>query len=90
MVTVDATIHTMCFNYFLHKDGCVNGAAGSQYRCGAKAKYQSSPVPAVSFTPPRLPPSPLISLSLRIPSDFALIYNPRLIELHFSHFSTIC
>ncbi|KAA1118808.1 hypothetical protein PGT21_006792 [Puccinia graminis f. sp. tritici] len=51
MVTVDATIHTMCFNYFLHKDGCVNGAAGSQYRCGAKAKYQSSPVPAFGLPP---------------------------------------
>ncbi|KNE92664.1 hypothetical protein PSTG_13931 [Puccinia striiformis f. sp. tritici PST-78] len=46
LAVVDATIHTLCFNYFLGKDKCVNGAAGQKIRCGAKAKYQSKPVPA--------------------------------------------
>ncbi|OAV92604.1 hypothetical protein PTTG_27566 [Puccinia triticina 1-1 BBBD Race 1] len=44
LAVANATIHTMCFDYFLKKDKCINGAAGPNIRCGAKAKPHPKPV----------------------------------------------
>ncbi|OAV94548.1 hypothetical protein PTTG_09007 [Puccinia triticina 1-1 BBBD Race 1] len=43
---VMATTHTMCYNYFLKKDGCVFSAAASDQRCPAPPKEHTSPVQA--------------------------------------------
>ncbi|KAA1065207.1 hypothetical protein PGTUg99_000012 [Puccinia graminis f. sp. tritici] len=53
LAVADATIHTMCFNYFLNKDKCVNGAAGQNIRCNADPKPHEAPVAKfVMQTPP--------------------------------------
>ncbi|OAV94563.1 hypothetical protein PTTG_03780 [Puccinia triticina 1-1 BBBD Race 1] len=46
---VMATTHTMCYNYFLQKDGCVFSAAALDQRCPAPAKQHSTPVKAFAM-----------------------------------------
>ncbi|KAA1083786.1 hypothetical protein PGT21_006843 [Puccinia graminis f. sp. tritici] len=47
---VMATTHTLCYNYFLNKDGCVFSAAASDQRCPAPVKEHSTPVQAFDMT----------------------------------------
>ncbi|KAH9449074.1 hypothetical protein MJO29_009937 [Puccinia striiformis f. sp. tritici] len=48
---VHATNHTVCYNYFLQKDGCVFSAAAPDQRCPAPVKGSSSPVNAFVMNP---------------------------------------
>lgn len=47
-----ATVHTMCWNHFNATDGCVNGNAGDDRRCGAPKKRTSG---VAAFTSPSTP-----------------------------------
>ncbi|KAA1078738.1 hypothetical protein PGTUg99_005444 [Puccinia graminis f. sp. tritici] len=44
--TVLATNHTLCYNYFMKKDGCVFSAAAPDQRCPAPPKEHTTPVSA--------------------------------------------
>lgn len=50
-VAVGATEHTVCYNYFLKKDGCVHSAADDSVRCKAPPKPCPVPVPPFSLAP---------------------------------------
>jgi hypothetical protein len=63
---VMATTHTLCYNYFLNKDGCVFSAAASDQRCPAPVKEHSTPVQAVS--------SSLCSMAKKGSDIFLLVY----------------
>ncbi|WAQ84518.1 hypothetical protein PtA15_5A88 [Puccinia triticina] len=41
---VSATVHTLCYNYFMQKDGCVYSAAAVDQRCPAPVKPHPQPV----------------------------------------------
>ncbi|KAI7954456.1 hypothetical protein MJO28_004856 [Puccinia striiformis f. sp. tritici] len=50
-----ATNHTMCYNYFMEKDGCVFSATASDQRCLAPLKEQNTPVQTFAYMPVRSP-----------------------------------
>ncbi|POW23074.1 hypothetical protein PSHT_00590 [Puccinia striiformis] len=47
---VHATTHTVCYNYYMQKDGCVFSAAAQDQRCPAPPK--DHPAPCKTFTHP--------------------------------------
>ncbi|POW20517.1 hypothetical protein PSHT_03412 [Puccinia striiformis] len=46
---VKATVHTVCYNYFLQKDGCVFSAAAADQRCPAPPKEHPAEVQAFAL-----------------------------------------
>ncbi|KNF02427.1 hypothetical protein PSTT_03279 [Puccinia striiformis] len=40
---VHATTHTVCYNYYMQKDGCVFSAAAQDQRCPAPPKDHPAP-----------------------------------------------
>ncbi|POV94607.1 hypothetical protein PSHT_16115 [Puccinia striiformis] len=53
LAAVDATIHTLCFNFFMKKDKCVHAAAGQSIRCDAPPKPHDKPVTAFVMQTPK-------------------------------------
>ncbi|KNZ52496.1 hypothetical protein VP01_3554g2 [Puccinia sorghi] len=53
---VMASTHTVCYNYFLEKDGCVHSAAAANERCPAPPKDHTGPMKTFDLQSPTQPP----------------------------------